>query len=137
MWRVLFVMLALAGCAQLPPTPQEIQAKRFEPVAGLSVIYIVRDYPDFNDSPATLTLDNAASVTLYPGTFYRWEVAAGRHRVAGYAGDNGVIHLDTAPERVYYVQHRLSLFGFVPVSLFQVVCEGQGRAIAMRGQLVP
>jgi len=139
MWRVLFLVLGLAGCAHtpLPPTPQEIQAKRFEPVASQSVIYIVRDYPDFNDSPATLTLDNAASITLYPGTFYRWEVPAGKHRVAGFAGDNGAIHLDTAPGRVYYVQHRLSVAGFFPMSLFQVVGEGQGRAVAMRGQLVP
>src|SRR6185295_7389066 len=118
MWRTLFLVLALAGCVQLPPTPQEIQAKRFEPVAGQTVIYIVRDYPDLNDNPATLTLDNAAGVTLYPGTFYRWEVPAGKHRIAGFAGDSGVINLDTAPGRVYYVQHRLSVAGQFPTSLF-------------------
>jgi hypothetical protein len=137
MWRILVLVLTLAGCAQLPPTPQEIQAKHFEPVPGRSVIYIVRDYPDFNYDAATLTLDNAAGVTLYAGTFYRWEVPAGKHRIAGYAGDSGVINLDTAPDRVYYVQHRLSLFGQFTTSVFQVVGPSQGQAVAMRGKLMP
>lgn len=49
MWRALPVAILIAGCAQLPPTPQDIQAKKFEGVPDKAVIYRVRDIPDFND----------------------------------------------------------------------------------------
>ena len=137
MWRVLLIALALVGCAQVPPTPHEMQAKRFEPVADRSVIYVVRDYPDHNDVPATILLDGAASITTYPGTFYRWEVPAGKHRIAGFAADAGAIQLDTAPGRIYFVQQTLMAFQRFPTSIFRVVGEQQGRAVASRAQLIP
>ena len=126
--------LALAACAQLPPSPQDIQAKRFEPVSGMSVIYIARDNPDLNEAPATLVLDDAASITTYPGTYYRWEAAPGRHRIAGFAGDSGSIVLDTQPGRIYYVQQWLARFLPFPSSHFQLVSEPQGRAVVIRGE---
>ncbi|MGZ8229401.1 MAG: hypothetical protein ACXW2A_06575, partial [Burkholderiales bacterium] len=61
MFRVVWMLilgLALAACAQLPPSPQEIEAKRFESVPGKAVIYVVRDEPDFADDGATLMLDD-------------------------------------------------------------------------------
>jgi len=57
MRRLLVVAVMLAGCVQLPPTPQDIQAKKFEGVPDKAVIYIVRDLPDFSDRPATIWLD--------------------------------------------------------------------------------
>ena len=42
MWRMLIPALLLGGCAQLPPTPEDIQAKRFEVPPDKSVIYVVR-----------------------------------------------------------------------------------------------
>jgi hypothetical protein len=128
--------LILAGCAPLPPTPNEIQAKRFEAAPDKSVIYIVRDYPD-NDIGATITLDQAASITTYPGTFYRWEVPPGQHRIAGMAGDSGFINLQTGPGRIYYVQQTLNPFSSAPASFFRVVGESQGRTVVQRSQLVP
>jgi hypothetical protein len=136
-WRILLIALMLAGCTQLPPSPQEIQAKRFEPAApDMSVIYIVRDYPD-NDLAATIVLDGAASITTYPGTFYRWEVPPGRHRIAGMAADSAVITLQTEPGRIYFVQQSLNPFARTPMSHFYRVDENRGRAVVMRGQLVP
>ena len=85
MWRVLLVLL-LAGCVQLPPSPQDIQAKKFESATpDKSVIYIVRAPMDSREG-GTISLDDNAQVTTYAGTYYRWEVAPGPHRIAGYAG---------------------------------------------------
>ena len=130
MWRILLVALALAGCTQLPPSPHEIQAKRFEPAAsGMSVIYIMRDYPD-NDLAATIVLDGAASITTYPGTFYRWEVPPGRHRITGMAADPGAITLQTEPGRIYFVQQ-----GVEPVRAHaDVTFLSRGRKPGPRGR---
>ena len=143
MWRVLLFLLLPAGCVQLPPTPQDIQAKKFESVADKAVIYLVRDHPDFNDAPATVSLDHLGMVTTYPGTYYRWEVAPGARRIAGYAADSGSITLQTEPGKVYFVQQRVTpatLFPSrqaQPQSHFYPIPEGNGRAVVMRSQLVP
>ncbi|MGZ8265009.1 MAG: hypothetical protein ACXW2I_12455, partial [Burkholderiales bacterium] len=69
MWRIVMSALLLAGCVQLPPTPQDIQAKRFEAVPDRSVIYIVRTPVDsFEASP--LALDDHAQIQLWAGTYY-------------------------------------------------------------------
>jgi hypothetical protein len=137
MWRVLLIALFVGGChTPLPPSPHEIQAKRFEPVADKSVIYVVRDFPDAN-LPATIALGESATITTYPGTFYRWEVAPGRHRISGFAADTGSITLQTQPGQVYYVQQTLNPFYSYASSSFRPVGENQGRAVVTRGQLVP
>lgn len=142
MWRGLIAAILLAGCAQLPPTPQDMQAKKFEqPLAGTSVIYLVRDNPDFNDAATTLWLGDKNMITTYPGMYYRWEVAPGTHRIAGFAGDSGSITVRVEPDRIYYVQQRVTPFtlGYSTVALtsnFQVVPEANGRAVVMRSQLV-
>lgn len=141
MWRVLAVATALAGCAQLPPTPQDLQAKRFESVPDKAVIYLVRALPDFNDGPATIWLGDADTITTYPGTYYRWEVAPGRHRIAGFAADTGSITLQTEPGKVYFVQQRVTPVTWLrsqqPQSHFYPIAEGNGRAVVMRSQLIP
>jgi hypothetical protein len=131
------VVLALAGCVQLPLTPQDIAARQFHGVPGKSVIYIVRDDPDFRSDPATILLDETGMVTTYPGTYYRWEVDPGRHRIAGFAGDSGAIHLQTAPDRIYYVQQRILPFRAFTTSHFEPVNEHAGRSVVMRSTLVP
>jgi hypothetical protein len=144
MWKALAIsLLLLSGCAQLPPTPQDIQAKKFEqPVSGKSVIYVVRDSADFNDAQTTLWLGDDKMITTYPGTYYRWEVAPGSHRIVGFAGDSGSINLRIEPGRIYYVQQRvtpltLGYSSVAPTSHFQVVPEANGRAVVMRSQLIP
>jgi hypothetical protein len=134
--------ILLAGCVQLPPTPQDIQAKRFEaPDSGKSVIYLVRDIPDFNDGPATIWLGDERVITTYPGTYFRWEIEPGAQRIAGFAGDSGSITVRTEAGRIYYVQQRVTpftLFGssVAPMSNFEVVTEASGRTVVMRAQLV-
>ena len=87
MYRVLLAVLLLAGCVQLPPTPQDVQAKRFEPVPGQSVIYVVRSPLDSSE-PQGLMLDGHATISTLPGTYFRWEVPPGQHHIQGYAFGN-------------------------------------------------
>jgi hypothetical protein len=135
MWRTLLIAVALAGCVQMPPTPQDIQARRFESVPDKSVIYIVRDVMD-NDIAATILLDDSLSITTYPGTYYRWETAPGQHRIAGFAADGGLFRLQTAPGRVYFVEQRLNQLMTFASSRFYLVSEGQARTIVARSVLI-
>jgi hypothetical protein len=104
MLRILMLVLVLAGCAPLPPSPQDLEAKRFEQVPGKAVIYVVRDYPDVSREAATLMLDDNMMGSTYPGTYFRWVVEPGRHRIRGFAGDAGSITIDVAPDRMYFIQ---------------------------------
>ena len=84
MRRIAAIALVLAGCAQLPPPPEDAQAKRFEAVPGKSVIYVVRQPVD-SDEGRTLALDDAATITTWQRTYYRWVTDPGVHRIAGVA----------------------------------------------------
>ena len=103
----------------------------------MSVIYIVRDIPDHNNVPATLSLDERMSVTTYEGTYYRWEVPPGEHRIAGMFADNGRITLQTQADRIYYVQQWTRPFLQYAMSYFRPVEEQQARAVIARSTLVP
>lgn len=135
MWRILLVLL-IAGCAQLPPTPQDIQAKKFEPVADMAVIYIVRTPMDSHEAGAAL-LDDNAQVTTYSGTYYRWEVAPGLHRIAGYAGESGLVQINAQAGKIYFV--RQTVFGtrrsgWMSTSLQQISGQ-EGRKLVMQSTL--
>jgi hypothetical protein len=137
MFRVLWLTLALAGCAPLPPTPQDIEAKRFELVPGKAVIYVVRDRPDISREAATVMLDDTMMGTTYPGTYFRWVVEPGRHQIRGFAGDAGSMNLDVAADRMYFVQQSYTrgYTGFGQ-SFFRPIPEAYGRGAVIRGELV-
>jgi hypothetical protein len=134
MWRGLLLIstLLVAACAPIPPSPQDIQARRFEAVPGKSVIYLVRDTPDLSGRPAAITLDDDLLITTYQGTFFRWEVPPGTHRISGYASDPGTITLQTEPGRIYFVQQRMTPFSRTPFSRFELIDERAGRAVVSR-----
>jgi hypothetical protein len=137
MLRALLLLLLLSGCvAPLPPSPQEIEAKRFEAVAGKAVVYLVREYPDLSSEAGTVMLDDRMMGSTYPGTFFRWVVEPGRHQIRGYAGDAGSMLIDVLPGRVYYVQQSYSrgLTGFGQ-SFFRLIPEPYGRSAVMRAEL--
>ena len=125
-----------AACAPLPPSPADIQARKFEVPAGRGVIYIVRDEGGFNQDGATLSLDDTMMITTYPGTYYRWEVAPGQHRIAGYASDSGNISLHVEAGRIYFVQQWVAFGMLGPRSRFSQVPPDQGRAAVMRSELI-
>ena len=136
MWRVLLIALALAGCVQLPLTPQDIQARKFEPVPDKAVIYLLRDYPDFSDKAATIWLGESVMITTYPGTYFRWEAEPGTLRITGYPPDVGAITLQTEPGRIYFVRQQLAPFTRFPFSQFFLANEPYGRAAVSRAVLV-
>ena len=137
MFRMLLVALFLAGCAPLPPSPQDIEAKRFEHVPGKAVIYLFRDYQDFTDEVSTVMLDDQMMGSTYRGTYFRWVVEPGRHQIRGYAGDAGTFTIDAAPDRMYFIQQSVSrMFHGFAQSFFRPVPETYGRAAVMRGELV-
>ena len=138
MWRVLLlVSLLLAGCiTPLPPTPQDLQAKRFETLPDKGVIYVIRPLPDFSNDPVPITLGDHEQITTYPGTYYRWEVEPGVHRIDGFGADNGRIAVRAEAGQLYFVQQRVSTFFRNPQSYFALVPEPHGRAAVNRAELV-
>ena len=139
MWRVWWIALfVLAGCiTPLPPTPQDLQAKKFETVPGKAVIYIVRRDPDLSNAPATISLDDVATITTYPGTYYRWEAEPGQRLIQGFAGHMGRISFPTDAGRLYFVEQRVSGFMRFGESFFALIPEPHGRAAVSRAELVP
>lgn len=102
------IALLLAGCVQLPPTPQDIQAKKFEIVPDKAAVYIVRTSMD-SQEVGSLLLDDVASLTTFRGTYYRWEVAPGKHHIAGFGQQSAAITLDVEARKIYFVEH--TVFG--------------------------
>ena len=137
MWRILLTALLLAGCAQLPPSPQDIQAKRFEPLPDKVAIYVVRTPMDSREASG-LILDDSAQITTHPRTYYRWEVTPGLHRVAGFASAHESVTLTTAAGKIYFLEHTVigtRRSGPQYTSLRQID-ERDGRALVMQAQLL-
>jgi hypothetical protein len=137
MWRILLTALLLAGCAPLPPSPQDLQAKRFEPVPGMSVIYVVRTPLDSQEASG-LALDDRAQITLLFGTYYRWEVAPGTHRVAGIGRANESVTLTTTAGSIHFLEHTVrgnQRSGPMSTTLRQVD-EQYGRRAVQQSQLL-
>jgi hypothetical protein len=133
----ILMALLLAGCQQLPLTPEDVQARKFEAVPDKAVIYLVRDYPDFSEMQATVHLGDKLTLKTYAGTYYRWEVAPGEHQIRGAAFDTGAIRVHTLPGRIYFVQQRVTAAPFLRASsFFSVVNEPAGRAAVVRSVLL-
>jgi hypothetical protein len=134
--RLLLFLLLVAGCAQLPPSPEDLEAKRFEHVPGKAVIYLVRTYPDLSDEVSTVMLNDNMMGSTYPGTYFRWVVEPGRHQIRGYAGDNGSMIIDAPPGGIYFIQQSVTRFFGFAQSSFHPLPEPYGRAAVLRGELV-
>ena len=87
---ITLLTLLFAGCAQLPPPPEDAAAKRFVAIPGKSVIYLARHAlePRY---VATVALDDNMIGSTYRGTYIRIELPPGKHRLRGMAGDSGSI----------------------------------------------
>ena len=138
MRQVYLPLVFLAGCVQMPPTPQDLQAKAFQPVPGHSVIYVVRTPLDSSE-PQSLMLDEHASVPTLPGTYYRWEVPPGRHHVQGFGFGGESVTLTTEPGRIYFLEHTVigdPHDGGVQLTSLRRVADQYGRKLVLRTQLV-
>ena len=132
---VVVLACGIAGCITREPSPQEVAARRFEPVAGKAVVYLFRDRPDLTDNAVTFTLDGAHSGTLYRGTYYRLELAPGRHRFAGYAADIGNFEITLEAGGIYFIRHSAIRLRGIDHSLFQPVPAEYGRAAVLRYEM--
>jgi hypothetical protein len=128
--------LALAGCQELPLTPEDIQARKFETVPDKGVIYLVRDDPDFSPAETAITLGDSVRLTTYPGTYFRWEVPPGTHGIQAFGGDAGQIRVQVERGKISFVQQRVGGSHHAPGSSFAFVNESQGRAIVLRSVLL-
>ncbi len=130
------LIVLIAACAARPPSPADLQAKRFETIPDKAVVYLYRDSVDFSDVPATFILDGQQQGSTYQGTYYRLELAPGRHLIAGFAGDGGRFGFDTQPGRLYFIRQSVSRFGPFHQSYFALVGELEGREAVLRSQLL-
>jgi len=106
MWRTFAVAAALAmiGCAQIPPSPQEIEDRKMEAVPGKAVVYIVQS--PLGEYSAGLAFDDGTQITTWPGTFYRWVTTPGTHTIRSAEGNlNASITLQVEAGKIYFVQH--------------------------------
>jgi hypothetical protein len=128
--------LVLAGCQQIPLTPQDIQARKFETVPDKGVIYLVRDNPDFSEAGAAVDLDSSVRLTTYAGTYYRWEVAPGAHTIMAFGAGTGQIQVKAERGKLYFVQQRVGGIPLAPESTFELINESQARAVVGRSVLL-
>ena len=134
---VLSMAALCSSCVQLPPSPADIQAKRFEPIPDKAVIYVVRQPMDSRE-PGGLMLENGEQVTTLRGTYWRWEVAPGRHRIMNFGPGHATLELDTQPGRIYFVRHTVIgtprtgplITALAPIS------EEQGRRLVTSSELI-
>jgi hypothetical protein len=138
MTRFRFLLIAaillFAGCAPLPPMPEDAVAKRFEPLPDRAVIYLVRHRFD-RDFIAPVMLDDEMIGSTYQGTYMRIEVPAGMHQLAGFAADSGRIRFDTKAGQIYFVQHTAHGFRSFNSSGFDLVDAAYGRTLVLNGQM--
>jgi hypothetical protein len=132
-----FAVLYVAGCAPLPPSPQDLQAKRFDPVPDKGVVYLFRDLPDLVDDGAPITVDGMMQATTYPGTYLRLELDPGRHRIAGFASDAGTFEIEVQAGQIRFLQQTVVRSFIGPArSWFRPVHESHGRQAVLRYELV-
>jgi hypothetical protein len=96
---VLAVLLSCGACAPLPPSPADIAAKQFRPLADKAVIYVVREPMD-SDEAGPLMLDNRETITTLRGTYHRWEVEPGPHKIEGMGASSIRLLLNLEPGRI-------------------------------------
>lgn len=135
MWRISLIPLLLVGCVQLPPTQVDIRSQKFEAVADKAVIYIVRTPMDSREG-GTIWLGNNAQITTYDRTYYRWEVSPGVHRLAGYAGQSGLVEINAQPGQIYFVRHtvRGTVRSGVQMTDLQRIGDQEGRALVSQAR---
>ena len=134
---LIIVALGASGCTPLPLSPADLQARRFEPLPDKGVVYLFRDHPDFVDDGATIMVDGMMQGTTYPGTYLRLELAPGVHRITGFAGDAGAIHVEARPKEIRFVQQSVVRSFIGPArSHFRLVDLRYGRHAVLRYELV-
>jgi hypothetical protein len=129
--------LIVAGCVQLPPTPADIEAKRFQPVAHKAVIYVVRQPMD-SQEPGALLLDDGEQVTTMGGTYYRWVVQPGTREIVGLNPASVSLSLRTEPGKIYFVRQTVlgTMRSGPQLASLAPIDERLGRELVSHAQLI-
>jgi hypothetical protein len=137
MWRTLIVAALLAGCAQVPPSPQDIEAKKFESIPGKSAIYVVRD-PMSVRLGAPLWLDQGTQITLFQGNYLRQVVEPGSHTISGIGASTASITIQAQAGKNYFVHFRVegNVRMGVSNSALLMMDDQAGRALVRQAVLV-
>jgi hypothetical protein len=136
--RAFLLALLVAGCVQLPPSPADIQAKKFEAVPDKAVIYFVRPPVD-SEHPGVVTIDGSIQVSTFQGTFNRVEVAPGPHLIEGVIPPSLRMTLDVQAGQIYFLRLwvRGTSRGGPTTASMQLVNPEQGRILVTQGSLYP
>jgi hypothetical protein len=131
LWIAVLVAFATLGaCAPMTPATESSASPSIQGTPGKAVVYIIRTRPDVSYLTAPLVLDDRMIGASYAGTHFRLELDPGRHRLSGYASDNGAINLDVKADRIYFVQHTVSgsWRAVNPHSFFRLIDESRARS---------
>ena len=135
---LLLPLSLIAGCVTpLPPSAEEIAAKRFETVPGKAVVYLFRDIVNYGVVPAPVALDGIQVGSSFGGTFFRFVLEPGRHRIEGMYVDNGAIEITVAANQLYFLQQTVQVTRNVSLSssTFNVADATTGRSRVVQYQL--
>ena len=134
MKKLLIVAALLTGCVQLPPSPADIEAKKFQVPSDRSAVYVVRTPMDsWETSPVSI---GDRQVGTHRGTYYRWDVAPGMHQV--YASLPGAVTLNTAAGKAYFLEHTVigdPQDGGVQVVRLREIGEQAGRQLVTNSEM--
>ena len=136
--RALLLALLLTACVQMPPSPADTQAKRFEPVPDRAVIYVVRPPVD-SDHPGVLTVDTGEYISTMSGTYNRIEVRPGTRIIEGMMPQSLRVVLNAQPGQIYFMRldvRGTSRGGPTTGSLQQISPE-YGRSLIAQATLYP
>ena len=132
---VVICALLLAACATREPSPAELDARQFKTVAGKAVVYVYRDRLDALDNQAVIMLDEQMQGASYRGSFFRFELSPGRHRLDGYAGDSGRYNFVVDAGGLYFIRHSLGRIAGQDYSVFRPVPPETGRAAVLQYEM--
>ena len=135
---LLLSLLLLTACAQLPPSPADAQAKRFEPARDKAVIYVVRPPVD-SDHPGVLVVDTGEYISTMPGTYNRIEVTPGRRVLEGMIPPTLRAVVNTQPGQIYFfrLDVRGTSRGGPTTASLQPISPEYGRSLVAQGTLYP
>jgi hypothetical protein len=138
MKRVLLLALLLTACVQMPPSPADMQAKRFEPVPDKAVLYVVRPPLD-SDHPGVLVVDTGEYISTMPGTYNRIELKPGMRVIEGMIPPSLRITLNAQPGQIYFMRLdvRGTSRGGPTTASLQLISPEWGRTLVAQGSLYP
>ncbi len=127
--HLILFMFFVSACVQLPPTPQDVQAKNFQTLPDKAVIYIVRLRMDAPvQGPLSIP---GGMISTHPGTYYRLEVAPGTQRIEGAGASTAAVTVQAEAGKIYFVEQ--SVLGNVRDGLLHMslrrIDENRGRQL--------